>query len=213
MNKTFALIRGDGIGPEIIEQAVLCLNAVAEKYGHTFSYEEVDMGGVAIDKYGEPLPDKELQKCLSSDAVLLGAVGGKKWDNLDGNLRPEKGLLKVRKGLGAYANVRPTKIWQGLGHLSPLKRSSRVDFVIVRELTGGVYFGEHKTEVIDGQTVATDVMTYSEEEIKRIAKVAFDLARKRRKTVCSVEKSNVLDTSILWKRSSMRWQKTTRTSL
>lgn len=200
MHKTFALIRGDGIGPEIIDQAVKCLDAVAKKYGHTFSYVDVDMGGVAIDKYGEPLPEKELQKCLASDAVLLGAVGGKKWDGLDGSLRPEKGLLKLRKGLGAYANVRPTKIWRGLGHLSPLKRSSGVDFVIVRELTGGVYFGEHKTEKKGGETVATDVMVYSEEEIRRIAKVAFDLARKRKNKVCSVEKSNVLDTSRLWKK-------------
>ena len=200
MHKTFALIRGDGIGPEIIEQAVRCLDAVAKKYGHVFSYADVDMGGVAIDKYGEPLPEKELQKCLASDAVLLGAVGGKKWDGLDGTLRPEKGLLKLRKGLGAYANVRPTKIWRGLGHLSPLKRSSGVDFVIVRELTGGVYFGEHKTEEKNGETVATDMMVYSDEEIRRIAKVAFDLARKRNKKVCSVDKSNVLDTSRLWKK-------------
>ena len=200
MHKTFALIRGDGIGPEIIEQAVRCLDAVAEKYGHVFSYADVDMGGVAIDKYGEPLPEKELQKCLASDAVLLGAVGGKKWDGLDGTLRPEKGLLKLRKGLGAYANVRPTKIWRGLGHLSPLKRSSGVDFVIVRELTGGVYFGEHKTEEKNGETVATDMMVYSDEEIRRIAKVAFDLARKRNNKVCSVDKSNVLDTSRLWKK-------------
>ena len=200
MNKTFALIRGDGIGPEIVEQAKKCLDAVAKKFGHRFSYVDVSMGGVAIDAFGEPLPDEELQKCLASDAVLLGAVGGKKWDGLGGELRPEKGLLKLRKGLGAYANVRPTRIWRGLGHLSPLKKSSRVDFVIVRELTGGVYFGEHKTEERGGESVATDLMIYSETEIARIAKVAFELARKRRKKVCSVEKSNVLDTSRLWKK-------------
>lgn len=200
MKKTFALIRGDGIGPEIVEQAKKALDAVAQKCGHDFSYVEVDMGGVAIDKYGEPLPDGELKKCIESDAVLLGAVGGKKWDGLDGTLRPEKGLLKLRKGLGAYANVRPARIWRGLGHLSPLKRSSSVDFVIVRELIGGVYFGEHRTEEKNGEQVAFDQMVYSESEIRRIAKVAFELAKKRRKKVCSVDKSNVLDTSRLWKK-------------
>ncbi|MBR1747654.1 MAG: 3-isopropylmalate dehydrogenase [Clostridia bacterium] len=200
MNKTFALIRGDGIGPEIVEQAKRCLDAVAERFGHEFLYVDVDMGGVAIDKYGEPLPETELNKCLSSDAVLLGAVGGKKWDDVAPDLRPEKGLLKLRKSLGTFANVRPTKIWRGLGHLSPIRRSSGVDFVIVRELTGGVYFGEHRTDKTAEGLVASDVMTYSEEEIRRIAIVAFETAAKRRKKVCSVDKSNVLDTSRLWRK-------------
>ena len=199
MNKNIAVIRGDGIGPEIVNQAIKVLDKVAEIYGHSFSYTNVDMGGCAIDKYGDPLPESELQKCLSSDSVLLGAVGGDKWNDVPGDKRPEKGLLRLRAGMGVYSNNRPAKIWKQLASASPLKDNivdKGIDFIIVRELIGGIYFGEHKTE---GDT-ATDVLKYSESEIERIGKIAFETARKRGKRLCSVEKSNVLDSSRLWKK-------------
>ena len=202
MEKKIAVIRGDGIGPEIVAEAIKVLEAVAAKYGHTFTYDEVDMGGVAIDKWGEPLPQAMLDKCLAADSVLLGAVGGPKWDGLPGAQRPEKGLLALRAGMGLYSNLRPAKLWPQLAEASPLKPSivaQGIDFIVVRELIGGVYFGEHKTEVIDGQQVATDVMPYSESEIERIGRIAFETARKRRKKVTSVDKANVLDTSRLWR--------------
>lgn len=199
MTKNIAVIKGDGIGPEIITQAIAVLEKIAEKFGHTFTYTDVDMGGCAIDKYGEPLPEAELKKCLNSDSVLLGAVGGDKWNNVAADIRPEKGLLKLRQGMGVYANSRPAKIWKQLAAASPLKGSivdKGIDFIIVRELTGGIYFGEHKTE---GDT-AIDVLKYTEEEIERIGKIAFETAQKRNKKLCSVEKSNVLDSSRLWKK-------------
>ncbi len=199
MHKNIAVIRGDGIGPEIVNQALLVLDKVAELYGHTFVYTDVDMGGCAIDKYGEPLPETELEKCLESDSVLLGAVGGDKWNNVPGDKRPEKGLLKLRAGMGVYSNNRPAKIWPQLADASPLKPSvveKGIDFIIVRELIGGIYFGEHKTE---GDT-ATDIMAYNEAEIERIGRIGFETAKKRNKKLCSVEKSNVLDTSRLWKK-------------
>ncbi len=202
MEKKIAVIRGDGIGPEIVAEAIKVLDAVAAKYGHTFTYDEVDMGGVAIDKWGEPLPQAMLDKCLAADSVLLGAVGGPKWDGLPGAQRPEKGLLALRAGMGLYSNLRPAKLWPQLAEASPLKPSivaQGIDFIVVRELIGGVYFGEHKTETIDGQQVATDVMPYSESEIERIGRIAFETARKRRKKVTSVDKANVLDTSRLWR--------------
>ena len=202
MEKKIAVIRGDGIGPEIVAEAIKVLEAVAAKYGHTFTYDEVDMGGVAIDKWGEPLPQAMLDKCLAADSVLLGAVGGPKWDGLPGAQRPEKGLLALRAGMGLYSNLRPAKLWPQLAEASPLKPSivaQGIDFIVVRELIGGVYFGEHKTETIDGQQVATDVMPYSEAEIERIGRIAFETARKRRKKVTSVDKANVLDTSRLWR--------------
>ncbi len=202
MEKKIAVIRGDGIGPEIVAEAIKVLDAVAAKYGHTFTYDEVDMGGVAIDKWGEPLPQAMLDKCLAADSVLLGAVGGPKWDGLPGAQRPEKGLLALRAGMGLYSNLRPAKLWPQLAEASPLKPSivaQGIDFIVVRELIGGVYFGEHKTETIDGQQVATDVMPYSEAEIERIGRIAFETARKRRKKVTSVDKANVLDTSRLWR--------------
>ncbi|MBE7052069.1 MAG: 3-isopropylmalate dehydrogenase [Ruminococcaceae bacterium] len=198
MNKKIAVIRGDGIGPEIMNEAIKVLNKVGELFGHTFSYTDVDMGGCAIDKYGEPLPDGELKKCLESDSVLLGAVGGDKWNNVAGDKRPEKGLLKLRAGMGVYSNNRPAKIWPQLIDASPLKPSiveKGIDFIIVRELIGGIYFGEHKTE---GST-ATDIMCYTKDEIERIGRIGFETARKRGKKLCSVEKSNVLDTSRMWK--------------
>lgn len=202
MEKKIAVIRGDGIGPEIVSEAIKVLDAVAAKYGHSFTYDEVDMGGVAIDKWGEPLPRAMLDKCLAADSVLLGAVGGPKWDGLPGAQRPEKGLLALRAGMGLYSNLRPAKLWPQLAEASPLKPSivaQGIDFIVVRELIGGVYFGEHKTETIDGQQVATDVMPYSEAEIERIGRIAFETARKRRKKVTSVDKANVLDTSRLWR--------------
>lgn len=199
MNKNIAVIRGDGIGPEIVTAAIGVLDKVAEKYGHSFSYTEIDMGGCAIDKWGEPLPRAMLTKCKESDSVLLGAVGGPKWDSVPGHLRPEKGLLKLREGLGVYSNNRPAKIWPQLADASPLKPSiveKGIDFIIVRELIGGIYFGTHKTE---GDT-AIDEMRYSEKEIERIGRIGFETARKRKGRLCSVEKSNVLDTSRLWKK-------------
>lgn len=199
MVKNIAVIRGDGIGPEIVNEALKVLNKVATLYGHTFGFTDVDMGGCAIDKYGDPLPDSELSKCLASDSVLLGAVGGNKWNDVPGNMRPEKGLLQLRAGMGVYSNNRPAKIWPQLSDASPLKKSivdEGIDFIIVRELIGGIYFGEHKTE---GDT-AIDVLTYSEAEIERIGRIGFETARKRNKKLCSVEKSNVLDSSRLWKK-------------
>lgn len=203
MVKNIAVIRGDGIGPEIVEQALKVLNKVAELYGHTFNYTDVDMGGCAIDKYGDPLPKAELKKCVESDSVLLGAVGGNKWNDVPGYMRPEKGLLRLRAGMGVYSNNRPAKIWKQLADASPLKKSivdKGIDFIIVRELIGGIYFGEHKTEEVDGKPTAIDILTYNEEEIERIGRIGFETARKRNKKLCSVEKSNVLDSSRLWKK-------------
>lgn len=199
MVKNIAVIRGDGIGPEIVNEALRVLDKVAELYGHTFNYTDVYMGGCAIDKFGDPLPEEELKKCTGSDSVLLGAVGGEKWNDVEGSKRPEKGLLRLRAGMGVYSNNRPAKIWPQLSDASPLKKSivdKGIDFIIVRELIGGIYFGEHKTE----GDVATDVLTYSESEIERIGRIGFETALKRNKKLCSVEKSNVLDSSRLWKK-------------
>lgn len=203
MEKNIALIRGDGIGPEIVMEAVEVLNRVAEIYGHSFRYTEVDMGGNAIDKWGDPLPQVELDKCLASDSVLLGAVGGPKWNDVPGPKRPEKGLLRLRAAMEVYSNNRPAKIWPQLASASPLKPEiveKGIDFMIVRELTGGIYFGTHETKQENGQSVATDILTYSEDEIRRIGRIGFETARKRHKKLCSVEKSNVLDSSRLWKK-------------
>lgn len=202
MNKHIAVIRGDGIGPEIVGEAIKVLEVVAEKFGHRFEYKSVDMGGCAIDKHGEPLPQSELDKCLNADSVLLGAVGGAKWDAVPANLRPEKGLLKLRAGMGVYSNNRPAKIWKQLAEASPLKAEiveKGIDFIIVRELIGGIYFGEHKTAEVGGEKVSEDIMKYSEQEIERIGRIGFETAKKRRGKLCSVEKSNVLDCSRLWK--------------
>ncbi|MCQ2495846.1 MAG: 3-isopropylmalate dehydrogenase [Lachnospiraceae bacterium] len=203
MNKNIAVIRGDGIGPEIVNQAIKILDKVAELYGHSFSYTDVDMGGCAIDKYGDPLPQSELDKCTGADSVLLGAVGGPKWNDVPGDRRPEKGLLRLRAGMGVYSNNRPAKIWAQLADASPLRKEiveKGIDFIIVRELIGGIYFGEHKTEDKDGLAVATDILKYDEKEIERIGRIGFETAQKRNKKLCSVEKSNVLDSSRLWKK-------------
>ncbi|MBE6727485.1 MAG: 3-isopropylmalate dehydrogenase [Ruminococcaceae bacterium] len=202
MQKNIAVIKGDGIGPEIVDQALIVMNKIAELYGHTFTYTDIDMGGCAIDKHGDPLPAEMLERCLKSDSVLLGAVGGDKWNSVPGNMRPEKGLLRLRAGMGVYSNNRPAKIWPQLAAASPLKPEiveKGIDFIIVRELIGGVYFGEHKTEDENDEKKATDTMSYSESEIERIGRIGFETARKRSKKLCSVEKSNVLDTSRLWK--------------
>ena len=203
MQKNIAVIRGDGIGPEIVDQALLVLNKVADLYGHEFTYTDVDMGGCAIDKYGDPLPQHELDKCTASDSVLLGAVGGPKWNDVPGHMRPEKGLLRLRAGMGVYSNNRPAKIWPQLADASPLKKSivdKGIDFIIVRELIGGIYFGKHETFEENGEKVSVDELRYSEEEIRRIGRIGFETAQKRGKRLCSVEKSNVLDSSRLWKK-------------
>ena len=203
MRKNIAVIRGDGIGPEIVEQALKVLDKIAELYGHTFTYTDVDMGGCAIDKWGDPLPAEMLEKCVNSDSVLLGAVGGPKWNDVPGPMRPEKGLLRLRAGMGVYSNNRPAKIWPQLASASPLKESivaKGIDFIIVRELIGGIYFGKHETVEENGQQKAIDELTYTEEEIRRIGRIGFETARKRNGKLCSVEKSNVLDSSRLWKK-------------
>ena len=203
MTKHIALIRGDGIGPEIVEQAKLVLDKIADAYGHEFTYTEVAMGGNAIDAYGDPLPQSELAKCLAADSVLLGAVGGPKWNDVPGPMRPEKGLLRLRAGMGVYSNNRPAKIWPQLASASPLKQEivdKGIDFIIVRELIGGIYFGRHETATLNDEAVAIDELRYSESEIRRIGRIGFETAQKRNKRLCSVEKSNVLDSSRLWKK-------------
>ena len=203
MTRNIAVIRGDGIGPEIVEQALLVLDKVAAKFGHSFTYTDVDMGGNAIDKWGDPLPQAELDKCLTSDSVLLGAVGGPKWNDVPGPMRPEKGLLRLRAGMGVYSNNRPAKIWPQLASASPLKQEivdRGIDFIIVRELIGGIYFGRHETVMENGEKVSIDELRYSESEIRRIGRIGFETAQKRNKRLCSVEKSNVLDSSRLWKK-------------
>ena len=202
MKKNIAVLKGDGIGPEIVDQAILVLDKIAEKFSHEFTYTEVDIGGCSIDKYGVPITDEGMQKCKASDSVLLGAVGGPRWDGVDPSIRPEKALLAVRKELGLFANLRPTKLFAQLADASPLKPSivgEGIDLMIVRELTGGIYFGKRRTELCDGEKIATDEMTYSEHEVERIGRVAFETARKRGKKVASVDKANVLDSSRLWR--------------
>ena len=203
MEKTIAVIRGDGIGPEIVEQALGVLRRVEERFGHHFRYEDVWMGGCAIDRFGSSLPEEMLEKTRRADAVLLGAVGGPKWDHVDKENRPERGLLRLRAGLGLYANIRPARIFPELAAASPLREdivARGIDFLIVRELTGGIYFGEHRTEATRAGATATDVLSYSEGEIRRILRQGFEAARKRGGRLCSVDKANVLDSSRLWRR-------------
>ena len=202
MKKNITVLRGDGIGPEIVSEAIKVLDKVAEKFSHEFEYTEVDIGGCSIDKYGVPITEDGMAKCKAADSVLLGAVGGPKWDNVDPSIRPEKALLAVRKELNLFANLRPTKLFPQLASSSPLKEEivgNGIDLMIVRELTGGIYFGKRRTEEIDGVKVATDEMTYSVPEIERIGRVAFESARKRSKRLASVDKANVLDSSRLWR--------------
>lgn len=202
MKKNITVIKGDGIGPEIVTQAMRVLDKIAEKHGHEFCYTEVLAGGCAIDAVGKPLPEESLQACLSADSVLLGAVGGPKWDAVDQAIRPEKALLGIRKAMGLYANMRPAKLFPQLSNASPLSDevvARGIDMVVVRELIGGIYFGEKGVEEIDGEKSAYDVMRYSEHEIERIARTAFDTARKRNKKVTSIDKMNVLSSSRLWR--------------
>ncbi len=200
MNKKITVLSGDGIGPEIIKEAIKVLDKIAVKYNHKFEYTYVDIGGCSIDKYGVPITDEGMTKCKEADSVLLGAVGGPKWDNCPATIRPEKALLAVRKELGLFANLRPTKLFNQLADASPLKNGGDIDLLIVRELTGGVYFGEKNTFEKDGQTVSTDLMIYSESEVERIGRVAFETALKRNKKIASVDKANVLETSRLWRK-------------
>ena len=207
MNYNIVAIPGDGIGPEIVREAKKVLDKVGEVYGHKFNYTDILMGGCSIDAYGVPLTDEALETARNSDAVLLGAVGGdvgnSRWYDVAPELRPEAGLLKIRKVLGLFANIRPAYLFEQLADACPLKREiigNGFDMVIMRELTGGVYFGARSTEEKDGELYAVDSMPYSEHEIRRIAIKGFEIAMKRRKKLVSVDKANVLDTSRLWRK-------------
>lgn len=207
MNYKIAVIPGDGIGPEIVREACKVLDRVGEIYGHTFEYTKVLMGGASIDVHGIPLTDEALQTARESDSVLLGAVGGNvgnsRWYDVAPNLRPEAGLLAIRKGLGLFANIRPAYLYKELADACPLKKEiigDGFDMVIMRELTGGLYFGERHTEEVNGMLQAVDTLVYNEEEIRRIAVKAFDTAMKRSRQVTSVDKANVLDSSRLWRK-------------
>ena len=207
MEYNIALLRGDGIGPEIVDSTVLVLEKTAALYGHKFNFTPYLIGGCAIDETGVPLPEETVQGCLASDSVLLGAVGGPKWDDQPGNNRPEKALLGIREALGLYTNLRPAKIYPALRAASPLKDEivqEGFDLVIVRELTGGIYFGERGFREGKYGQEAFDTEAYSVTEIERIGRVAFEAAMKRRKRLCSVDKANVLETSRLWRKTMHR---------
>ena len=202
MEFNIALLRGDGIGPEIVDSAVEVLNKTAEKFGHTFNFTPYLIGGAAIDATGKPLPDETVEGCLASDSVLLGAVGGPKWDNLPGDQRPEKALLGIRAALGLFTNLRPAKLYKALKDSCPLRPDiveNGFDLMVVRELTGGIYFGERGRREGKYGEEAYDTECYSKMEIERIAKVAFETARKRNKNVISIDKANVLESSRLWR--------------
>ena len=201
MNKKIAVIPGDGIGPEVTQQSVKILKAIAERFDHEFNYTYCLMGADAIDKTGNPLPDETIEVCLNNDAILFGAIGHPKYDNdPTAKVRPEQGLLKIRKTLQLFANIRPVSTYAALHHLSPLKSKSleSVDFIIFRELTGGIYFG--KKELNYEGTIASDECVYSREEIERIAHLAFQYAQQRKKKLTLVDKANVLETSRLWRK-------------
>ena len=207
MNVNVAVIKGDGIGPEVVTQAMKVLDTIGEKYGHTFEYQQILMGGCSIDAYGVPLTDEAIAVAKASDAVLLGSIGGNTttspWYKLPPNLRPEAGLLKIRKELNLFANLRPAVLYPELKGACPLKEEisdKGFDMMIMRELTGGLYFGERKTVEENGVLKAYDELTYDENEIRRIAIRGFDIAMKRRKKVTSVDKANVLDSSRLWRK-------------
>ena len=204
MNYNIALLRGDGIGPEIVDSAVRVLYAIGQKYGHSFTCTPYLIGGAAIDAVGEPLPKETVEGCLKSDSVLLGAVGGPKWDSLPGNLRPEKALLGIRAALGLFTNLRPARLYPALKEACPLRESvasSGFDIMIVRELTGGIYFGDRGYREGKYGEEAYDTECYSRFEIERIARVAFETAKKRGSKVTSIDKANVLETSRLWRRT------------
>lgn len=204
MNYKIAVVKGDGIGPEVIAETIKVLDKIGERFGHTFKYTYVLAGGNAIDEAGQCLPPETIEICKKSDAVLLGAVGGPKWDHLPGDERPERALLGLRKALGLFANLRPAMVFDELADASPLKPellAGGLDIAVVRELTGGIYFGKKGTIAeTDLGPAAYDVEQYAEEEVRRIAKVAFDMAMKRDRKVTSVDKANVLESSRLWRR-------------
>ncbi len=206
MKARIAVLPGDGIGPEVAAEAVKVLTKIAHVYGHEFTFEEALIGGAAIDACGNPLPDETLQLCRESDAILLAAVGDPKYDDPRAAVRPEQGLLALRKGLGVFANLRPVKLYKQLLHASTIKPEviEDVDLLVVRELTGGLYFGERGRMTVDGVEAAYDTMFYTVPEIERIVRVAFELARKRRKKVTSVDKANVLESSRLWRETATR---------
>ena len=205
MTYNIVVLDGDGIGPEICKGAIEVLEAVGKKFGHEFNFTHRLIGGCAIDKCGTPLPQETIEACLNSDSVLLGAVGGYKWDNLPVDVRPEKGLLGIRKAMGLYSNIRPAKLWSSLANASPLKHElvkNGIEIIIVRELTGGIYFGERGKGVDpEGGEYAWDTEKYSVAEIERIARIACEIARKRSKKVISVDKANVLESSRLWRKT------------
>lgn len=206
MDFKITCIPGDGIGPEVVKQAKKVLDSVANKYGHSFAYKDILMGGASIDVHGVPLTDEAIADAKAADAVLMGSIGGdtntSPWYKLEPSKRPEAGLLKIRKELGLFANLRPALLYKELSDACPLKKETSdkgFDLIMVRELTGGLYFGERKTEVVDGLRKATDTLVYSESEIRRVAIKAFEIAMKRRKKITSVDKANVLDSSRLWR--------------
>ena len=202
MNYNIAVIPGDGIGPEIIDESIKVLNKIGEKYNHKFKFKFLQAGGCAIDSMGTPLPKETLEICRKSDAILLGAVGGPKWDNPNAKIRPEQALLGLRGELNLYCNLRPALLYKELKESSPLKDSiigDGVDICIVRELTGGIYFGERGREIIDGVISAYDTERYNINEIKRIVKIGFEIAMKRNKKLTSVDKANILESSRLWR--------------
>lgn len=205
MEYNIAIIKGDGIGPEVVDEAIKVLDAVGNTYRHTFRYEYLKAGGAAIDACGECLPQETIEKAKKSDAVLLGAVGGPKWDNLPGEQRPEKALLGLRKALGLFANLRPAIMFDELKDACPLKAEKvegGLDLLVVRELTGGIYFGEHGTkETQDMGMAAYDVEEYTEKEVERVCETAFEMAMKRNRKVTSVDKANVLESSRLWRKT------------
>jgi 3-isopropylmalate dehydrogenase len=210
MNATIVLLPGDGIGPEVVKQARRVLEAIAARFGHTFELPEYPIGGNAIDSCGNPLPDETLEACRKSHAVLLGAVGGPKWDDPSAKTRPEAGLLRIRRELGLFANLRPTKTWDELLDASPLRRDivQGTDILFVRELTGGIYFGESGRKPHASGEEAWNVMIYSTGEIERVVRVAAEAARKRRGKLTSVDKANVLEVSRLWRQVAERVVKT-----
>lgn len=203
MNYNITVIRGDGVGSEIVTQGIKVLEKIGEVYGHSFKFVECLAGGVAIDEKGISLPPDTVETCKQTDSILFGAVGGPKWDNPNSEDRPEKALLRLRKELGLFANLRPAILFDELKEATPLKEekvAGGLDILVVRELTGGIYFGEKKTEMVHGEKVASDIEKYSESEIKRIAIKAFEFAQKRNKKLTSVDKANVLESSRLWRK-------------
>lgn len=205
-----AVIRGDGIGPEIVDEALKVLNAAGKSFGFELNLDFCLLGGCAIDEAGVPLPQSTVDTCKKAKSVLLGAVGGSKWESLPGNLRPEAGLLGIRSALGLYANLRPARIFEPLKSASPIKESvigRGLDIMVVRELTGGIYFGERGRLIKNGSPAAYDTECYSVDEIRRIARVAFELAKKRHSRLCSVDKANVLESSRLWRETVIEMSK------